>query len=201
MYHMQKQFYILLGRSGSGKGTQAELLKKHLEEKGVSSVVHITTGGNFREFIAGDSYTSALARNVNQQGGLQPEFLAVWNWSSIFIKLLQGNETVILDGAPRKAFEVSMLDSAIRFYGYRKPVVIYLDVPENDSMERLKKRGREDDVNEESMRAKMTWFETDVLQALDVYNKDPRYEVLHINGGKSIEEVFGEILEKLAKIA
>lgn len=193
---MDKQFYILLGRSGSGKGTQAALLKSLLEAKYGNPVMHITTGGGFRDFIAKDSYASQLARDVNAVGGLQPEFLAVWNWSNIFISTLQGNESVILDGAPRKPFEASILHSAITFFKYKNPVVIYLDVSESGSRDHLAKRGRDDDT-ESQVSSRLGWFETDVLPALDVYYNDPRYKVVHINGNQTIEEVHKEIIDKL----
>ena len=193
---MEKQFYILLGRSGSGKGTQAALLKSLLEAKHGNPVMHVTTGGGFRDFIAKDSYASQLARDVNSVGGLQPEFLAVWNWSNIFINTLQGNETVILDGAPRKPFEASILHSAIAFFKYQNPIVIYLDVSESESRQHLAKRGREDDT-ESQVSSRLSWFETDVLPALDVYYNDPRYKVVHINGNQTIEEVHKEIVDKL----
>lgn len=193
----QKQFFILIGRSGGGKGTQAALLKTYLESKGHEKVYHVTTGGGFREFIKQDNYVARRAREVNDTGGLQPEFLAVWNWANIFIGTLVGNETVILDGAPRKSIEVGLLHSAISFFEYIKPIVIYLDVPESVSRVQIAGRGREDDKNESEIARKMDWFETDVLSALDVYRNDPRYTLLHINGSQSIEEVHKEIIEKL----
>ncbi|MEN9881220.1 MAG: hypothetical protein RLZZ308_403 [Candidatus Parcubacteria bacterium] len=193
---MNKKFYILIGRSGGGKGTQAALLKKFLEENGDHTVVHITTGGGFRDFITSDNYIARLAKEVNETGGLQPEFLAVWNWSNIFITLFKGNETVILDGAPRKPFEVSILHSAITFLGYTHPTVIYLDVSESVSKEHIKSRGREDDLDDTDVSKRMEWFETDVLPTLEVYAHDPRYTVVHINGNQTIEEVHREILEK-----
>ena len=196
---MEKQFYIILGRSGSGKGTQAELLKNLLEKKG-SIVTHVTTGGGFRDFIEGNTYASHVSKEINKKGGLQPEFLAVWNWANIFIHTLTGVETVILDGAPRKPFEASILHSAITFFGYSHPVVIYLDVPESESRIHLQKRGREDDLLEEQVSGRMSWFETEVIPALNVYTNDPRYKVYHINGSQTIEEVHQEIVEKLGII-
>lgn len=197
---MNKQFFILIGRSGCGKGTQADLLKQKLEEKGAKDVIHITTGGGFREFIKGENYIPSLSRSINEKGELQPEFLAVWNWSNIFINTLKGGETIILDGAPRKSFEVAMLHSAISFLGYEKPIVIYVDVSEGWAKERLIGRGREDDKNENEIKNRMEWFETDVLSALDLYIHDPRYNFLHINGEQTIEEVHSEIMNKLASL-
>lgn len=194
---MEKKFYIIMGRSGCGKGTQADLLQKVLQENGVEKVLHVTTGGGFRDFITRDTYVASLARQVNEEGGLQPEFLAVWNWSNIFINTLKGGETVILDGAPRKPFEVHVLDSFISFMKYGKPTIIYLDVSEGWARERLLGRGREDDKNVADVDRRLSWFETEVLPALAVYRADPRYEVVHINGEQTIEEVHAEIVSKV----
>ena len=198
---MNKQFFILIGRSGCGKGTQADLLKQNLLQEGIKEVLHITTGGGFRDFIMKDNYVANLAKKVNDSGGLQPEFLAVWNWSNIFINTLKGDETVIFDGAPRKAFEVDMLHSAVSFFGYLKPIVIYIDVSEGWARERLLGRGREDDKEKEGVENRMNWFETDVLSAIDIYMHDPRYDFIHINGEKTIEEVHKDIINKLATLA
>lgn len=197
---MEKQFFILLGRSGSGKGTQAQLLKSFLEEKYKTPVVHVTTGGGFRDFITRDTYASHLSRDINEKGGLQPEFLAVWNWSNIFINTLRGDESVILDGAPRKPFEATILHSVITFFQFKNPIVIYLDVSESRSRTQLLGRGREDD-KEDQISGRLSWFETDVLPALQVYRDDPRYTVLHINGEQTIEEVHQELVEKLGLLA
>ena len=194
---MQKQFYILMGRSGCGKGTQAQLLEKFLKEKGTEKVLYVTTGGGFREFITRDTYVSSLSRKVNEEGGLQPEFLAVWNWSNIFINTLKGGETVILDGAPRKPFEVHILDSFVSFIKYEQPTVIYLNVSEGWARERLLGRGREDDKNVADIDNRLAWFETEVLPSLEVYKGNSRYNVVHINGEQPIDEVHAEIVSKL----
>ena len=193
----QKRFFIFIGRSGCGKGTQAELLKSSLEGEGVKDVTHITTGGGFREFITRDGYISSLSAKEMKEGGLQPEFLAVWNWSNIFINTLKGGETILLDGAPRKPFEVKMLHSVISFLGYEKPVVVYVNVSESWAKERLMGRGRADDIDEANIALRMGWFETEVLPTFEEYLKDPRYTVLHINGEQPIEDVHKDIVEKL----
>jgi adenylate kinase family enzyme len=193
---MDKQFFILIGRSGAGKGAQAKLLQEYLLKKGHSRVVHTTTGGGFRDFIARDNYVASLAREYIEKGKLQPEFLAVWNWSNIFINTLTKDDTVILDGAPRKSFEVKVLHSAITFFGFTKPIVIHLDVSESTARAHMAERNREDD-EEEGITARLSWFETEVLPALDLYINDPRYHVIHVNGNQSIEDVHHELIEKL----
>jgi adenylate kinase len=197
---MHKKFYIIIGRSGSGKGTQADLLGRVLLGRGAKNVLHTTTGGGFREFIEGDSYAAKLSKEVTNSGGLGAEFLAIWNWSNIFIKSITGSETVILDGAPRRMAEVDALHSAIKFFGYEKPTVMYLDVSEGWAMDKLASRGREDDNLREEQERKMEWFNADVLPCVDAYSRDPRYAYIHVNGEQSVEEVHKELIEKLDAI-
>jgi len=194
---MEKSFYIIIGRSGSGKGTQADLLKAVLEQKG-ATVKHITTGGGFRTFIESDNYVAKCSDTLNKKGGLQPEFLAVWNWSNIFINSLKENDTVILDGAPRRMYEVLALYSAISFLGYKNPIVIYVNVSEGWAREKLLGRGRDDDKNIEDINRRLSWFESDVLPVVDTYMRDPLYKVVHINGEQSIDAVHQEIVLKLS---
>jgi adenylate kinase family enzyme len=195
---MQKKFYIIIGRSGSGKGTQAGLLKKVLEEKGAAKVLHVTTGGGFRAFSESGTYSANLSKEITHTGGLSPEFLAVWNWSNIFIENITGEETIILDGAPRRVMEVEPLHSAIHFYGFSgHATVIYLDVSENFALERIAERNREDDNTLESAKRKMKWFEEDILPIIDLYSHDPRYTFIHIKGEQSIEAVHSDILGSL----
>lgn len=194
---MEKQFFILIGRSGSGKGTQAELLKAYLEQCGAEKVLHITTGGTFRDFMQGSSYAAIRAKSIANSGGLLPEFLAVWNWGTIFISSLTGAESVILDGAPRRLAEVEALHSAISFFGYKKPVVVYIEVSETWAIDKLASRGREDDNEREEQAKKMEWFFKDVLPCVDHYMSDPRYAYVRINGEQSVEEVHKEIIRKI----
>lgn len=194
---MEKQFIIIIGRSGSGKGTQAELLGKVLLEHGAAKILHTTTGGGFREFIEGETYAAKVSKDITNSGGLAPEFLAIWNWSNIFIKNITGTETVILDGAPRRMAEVDALHSAIRFFGYEKATVIHLDVSETWAVDKLASRGREDDNQREEQERKMQWFMEDVLSCLDFYSRDPRYSYIHVNGEQTVEEVHNELIQKL----
>ena len=194
---MEKQFYTIIGRSGCGKGTQAELLKTKLESLGFENVKHISTGDGFRELAKSNNYVSTLSRYTDEQGLLQPEFLAVWNWSNLFINKIEENDSLILDGAPRRFFEVAVLHSAIKFMGFEKLTVIYLDVSENWAKERLQGRGRADDLDEDDVNRRMNWFETEVLPVIDSYKDDPRYNFIHINGEQTSEEVISEIVEKL----
>lgn len=191
--------FIFIGRSGSGKGTQADLLKDYLEKNTKSPVTYIQTGQRFRDFSEGNSYTAKLTQEVMKTGALMPEFLGVWNWSSIFVESIKGDEHLILDGMPRRLREAHMVDSAMDFYSRSTPTVIYLDISHEEANNRLLGRGRADD-NHDDIARRLTWFKTDVLPVLEWYERDRKYNFLRINGEQSIDNIHSDIMKELDKI-
>lgn len=63
-------------------------------------------------------------------------------------------------------------------------------------MDRLKGRGRFDDNNED-IEARLKWYETDVMPAINFYRDNPKYNFLEIDGEQTIEKVHQDILSKL----
>ena len=190
------QAFIFFGSSGSGKGTQAKLLLEYLEKKN-RKVIYIETGKKVREFIASDtSYTSALTKNVIDHGGLLPVFVPIWLWAGVLNKDFTGKEDLILDGVCRRVPEAPVLDSVMKFYKIQKPIVIELNVSDKWAAERLKSRGRKDDVDQ-YVKSRLDWFKKDVVPAIDYFRNNPDYIFLDINGERSIEEVHNEIISKI----
>ncbi len=195
------QTFIFIGRSGCGKGTQAELLQQKLREKTPETpIFYLETGGRFREYIQSETYSSNLSKEVMEKGGLQPEFLAVWNWSSLFVEKMRGDEHLVLDGTPRKLDEAEVLDSAMRFYKREKPFVVFLDVSKEFSIARFKDRGRADDKSLQAIEERMKWYEEHVVAAVRYYWQNDNYKLLHINGEQTIEEVHAEIIAKMGML-
>lgn len=195
---MNPQTFIFIGRSGCGKGTQADLLQQKLREKTPETpIFYLETGERFREYIQSETYSSNLSKDVMEKGGLQPEFLAVWNWSSLFVEKMQGNEHLVLDGTPRKLDEAEVLDSAMKFYNREKPFVIFLDVSKEFSIARFKDRGRADDKSLQAIEERMKWYEEHVVAAIRYYWQNDNYRLLHINGEQTIEQVHAEIITKM----
>ncbi|HEC30731.1 MAG TPA: hypothetical protein ENI66_01815 [Candidatus Yonathbacteria bacterium] len=193
------QAFIFFGRSGSGKGTQAKLLIKYLEENTQRKVLYIETGERFREFKVGESFSSKLTKEVMEHGGLMPEFLPVWIWSDFLIKNFTGDEHLVLDGLSRRVDEAPVLASALEFYKFNNPVVIHMNVSRERAFEMLKGRGRKDDTDE-YINKRLDWFETKVMPSIEYFKDHSGYVFLDINGGGSIEEVHKELIEKISKI-
>lgn len=195
---MQPQAFIFIGRSGCGKGTQAALLQEYLKKNDPErKVFYLETGGRFREFIKGNSLSSKRSLAISKSGDRQPDFLAVWMWSHLFVEGFQGDEHIIIDGTPRSLNEANVLDSAMRFYERTPAHVIYLNVSRAWAEQRLRERGRTDDKSMDEVKRRLDWFETDVLPAMQHLKEHPEYHVLDINSEQSIEEVHRAIMGAL----
>lgn len=192
---------IFIGRSGSGKGTQAEMLKDYFEKKGAESVYHLESGAHFREFIKeSDTYAARLARKINEEGELQPQFLSAWVWSRALVDNLQENTHLIIDGTPRRLDEAKVLDTAFDFFNRKRLVVVNLEVSRGESVKRLQSRGRMDDADMENILEKLSWFETDVVPVVEHYRESEGYNFIEIDGMLSVEDIHKEIVGKIEKL-
>ena len=195
---MELQTVIFIGRSGAGKGVQSGLLQKFLDEYSPENpIVYIETGDHFRRHIKDSGYTWDLARKINEEGGRQPDFLAVWIWSHLFIEKIRGNEHLVFDGAPRSLIESKILDTAFPFYQRKNPTIIFLNVSEAWATDRLRERGRADDMKDEVIARRLAYFMKDVLPAVKFYRTNPAYHFFEINGEQTPEKVSQDILECL----
>jgi adenylate kinase family enzyme len=188
--------FLLIGRSGSGKGTQASLLTEYLQKHTDFQSISIVTGDHVRSFLKTDSHTKDLAVKVNEQGNLQPVFLPIWMWSSQIISEYTGKEHLILDGAGRRMAELLVLESMLDFYD-RRCIVIHLDLPREESLERMVSRDRSDDKRGQ-INQRLDWFDRDVSSVLD-YTKAARlFDYVWIDGSPDIETIHAAIISGIS---
>jgi len=195
---MNLKTFIFIGRSGCGKGTQVKFLMEHIEaKKEKEEIFYLQTGQYFRDFVKKEGYVNNLAKKIMDEGGRQPDFLAVWIWSNAFLENIKNKEHLIIDGTPRSLNEARTLDTAIKFFKREKPFVVYIDVTREWSEERLLARGRADDLEIEDIRKRLDWFEDDVLPAVSFFRDNPDYNFIYVNGEQTIDEVGKEMMEKI----
>lgn len=195
---MNLKTFIFIGRSGCGKGTQAKFLMEYLEKAHTADkIFYLQTGQYFRDFVIKKGFANEMADKIMEDGGRQPDFLAVWVWSNAFLDNVNNKEHLIIDGTPRSLNEARILDTAMKFYKREKPSIVYINVSRASSEERLLARGRADDLEIEDIRERLDWFEDDVMPAIDFYRDNPDYRFININGEQTIEEVRKEVMEKV----
>lgn len=191
---MTPQTFVMVGRSGCGKGTQVEKIKEFLKEKDPNRpFIGVGTGQMFREFVKGDKYTHTLAREIAERGELQPEFLTVGIWSGYLVSNMIPDCHLLFDGLPRRFDEAHVLNTAFSFYKRGKPFVIFMDVDRDTVVARLLARGRPDD-NPKDIETRLNWFDDQVMKVVDYYRTSPDYNFIRIDSSQSIDRVFHDIL-------
>jgi len=123
---------ILFGPPGSGKGTQAKLLRQSL------GLAHISTGDMLRERIAAGDDLGKAVTGIMQSGGLVPDEMV----NKMVEDRIEQPDTArgfILDGYPRTVGQASLLDSLLRVKNIRA-VVVHLKVDYNVIIARLSGR-------------------------------------------------------------
>ena len=194
---MQQQSFIFTGRSGSGKGTQVELLSQVLKNKDPNiKQLYIQEGQEIRQFIQGNTKTEKLAKEFYDTGGLFPEFIAVYMWVRALVERYTGNEHIIFDGTPRKIREAEVLDSAFEFYGIHKIWVIDIDVTEEESLRRLLLRKRLDD-EESEIKKRLQWYKTEVVPTIEYFKRNPRYNCIVVDGNREPQDIHADIVQKV----
>ena len=124
--------------------------------------------------------------------------MPVWIWAGLFVDNYTGNEHIITDGLARRARESPVLDSALRFYKRASPDVVIIDVSDKWASDRLFRRGRYDD-NQEEITKRLKWYEDNVAPAIKFFeNNSDYYKIHHINGEQTIEEVHRAVVAKAA---
>src|SRR5437016_5785063 len=130
---MSRLCLILFGPPGSGKGTQAKLLRQSLQ------VAHISTGDMLREREAsgGDGLGKEVAE-LMQSGGLVPDEM-VNQMVADRIEQPDCSNGFILDGFPRTVNQARLLRELLEAKGI-DPLVIHLKVDYNVIIARLSGR-------------------------------------------------------------
>jgi adenylate kinase len=189
--------YLFYGKSGCGKGTQAQILKDRLESQG-RKVISIETGKLFRSFTESriDFMGTHVASIINQ-GKLMPSFFPIYLWADQLINQYTGVEDIIFDGVSRRIEEAPILDSALDFLEINKRNIIQINVSDEWVIEHMGKRGRVDDT-QEGMQKRLSWFTENVVPVINYFQENIDYKSITINGEQTIEQVASDIREKLS---
>ncbi|MBI2121392.1 MAG: nucleoside monophosphate kinase [Candidatus Wildermuthbacteria bacterium] len=186
------KFLAILGRAGSGKGTQAELLGQKFPFK------HISTGQLLRDRAENKDFLGKKIADIINAGGLIPTPVTFMLWMPELEALARQTEYrgLLFDGSPRKLHEAEMLNDTLELYGWDKDMrVLNIGISEEEALRRLLKRARSDD-DEQSIKNRLAWFTTHVEPTMEYYRK--KGLLVDINGEQSVEDVQKEILLKLA---
>lgn len=178
---------VIFGAPGSGKGTQSEKIV------GKYQLNHISTGDVLRAEIKNGTELGKTAKSYIDQGQLIPDELMVNILASVFDSF-EDSKGVIFDGFPRTIPQAEALKRMLQERNQGVSVMLDLEVPENELMDRLIKRGqisgRADD-NEETIKKRLAVYHEQTAPLKDFYKKEGIYR--HINGLGELERIFADI--------
>ena len=210
--------FALIGRSGCGKGTQAQLLIEHF-----GNLFPVSTGGLLRNLAKLDSSVGKKAKEILGSGELIPDFMVIGLWMRELCMNLKDEQGVLFDGALRRLIEAKQADGFFDFLGKKETFLpILIDISREEAFDRLTKRrickncgriipwvgdfkklekcdscggelsNRQDD-KPEAIHNRLDYFDTQVMEVINYYKKDNR--LITVNGEQPIEDVFKDILK------
>ena len=185
---------VIFGAPGSGKGTQSERI---VEKYGIN---HISTGDVLRAEIKNGTELGKTAKGYIDQGQLIPDELMIDILGSVFDSFKE-SKGVIFDGFPRTIAQAEALKKMLAERGQDVSVMVDLDVPEEELMVRLIKRGKDSgraDDNEETIKKRLHVYHSQTAPLIDWYKNEKKYQ--HINGLGTMEGIFAEICEAVDKL-
>ena len=185
---------VIFGAPGSGKGTQSERI---VEKYGIN---HISTGDVLRAEIKNGTELGKTAKGYIDQGQLIPDELRIDILASVFDSF-KDRKGVIFDGFPRTIAQAEALKKMLAERGQDVSVMVDLDVPEEELMVRLIKRGKDSgraDDNEETIKKRLHVYHSQTAPLIDWYKNEKKYQ--HINGLGTMEGIFAEICEAVDKL-
>lgn len=182
---------VLLGAPGSGKGTQAALLKLRLK------VPHISTGDLLRAAVAAGTPLGQKAKSVMESGALVSDDIVL----GMLEERLGQSDTAngfILDGYPRNLCQAEALDVLLGRLGQPINFAVQLDVDEAVVLQRLagraKVEGRADD-SPSSVKYRLHVYQEQTAPVIDYYHKDGRLK--RVTGEGSVDQILERILALL----
>ena len=180
---------VIFGAPGSGKGTQSERLITNY------GLYHISTGDVLRDHIKRSTELGKIADSYISDGKLIPDELMINILADVLDKNADATRNgVIFDGFPRTIEQAKALKVMLAERGSQVNVVIGLEVPDEELIDRLVKRGKESgrsDDNLETITKRLEVYHSQTSPLRDFYVAEGLYAAIH--GSGSIDDIFADI--------
>lgn len=185
---------VIFGAPGSGKGTQSERI---VEKFGIN---HISTGDVLRAEIKNETALGKTAKGYIDQGQLVPDELIIDILASV-LDSFKESKGVIFDGFPRTIPQAEALKVMLNKRGQDVSIMLDLDVPEEELITRLLKRGEEcgrADDNMETIKKRLVVYNTQTSPLKEYYKKEEKYQF--IKGLGTMDGIFADIVAAVEKL-
>ena len=151
---------VILGRQGSGKGTQCLRLSE------LYRTIHISTGDMLRAAVETQTELGKKAKIIMDAGDLVPDEII----NGIVAERIEMNDVLesgfILDGYPRTSAQAQALEGELLSSGLSLDLAINLEVPVDEVTQRMLDRSRADDT-EEAIHRRLEIYENETAPLLE----------------------------------
>lgn len=195
---MKAQTFIFIGRSGSGKGTQLELLREYLSTNFSNELIKtIVMGDIFRSFFKEEGYIQKVAHEVStKEGKFQPNFLTDALFIHKAINVVDEESTLFFDGYPRNIHQLEVIKELLEYIKRKDPVIINIEVVRDSVKQRMLSRGRNDD-NEKAIESRLNEYDKFIVPMIQAVKQDPFFKYIEVDGEGKIEDIHRDILIKI----
>lgn len=184
---------VLLGAPGSGKGTQATILKERF------SIPHLSTGDLLRAAVADETDLGLQARAVMERGELVSDEL-VLGMLAERLRAEDCREGFILDGFPRNVAQAEALERLLDELEQPVQHAVEIRVPDSLIVDRIAIRAREEgraDDDAETVQKRLDIYREQTAPVVDFYAKRGLHVL--VDGAAAVDDVFERILEQLGE--
>jgi adenylate kinase len=175
---------VLLGPPGSGKGTQAAMLRDEL------GYAPLATGDLLREAREQGTELGRRASEYMDRGELVPDDLIVAMVRDAIASL--DDQPILLDGFPRTVAQADALGGALDAHGRELTAAVLVDVPDDVVVERISGRnqGRDDD-RPETVRERLRVYHRETEPLVDYY--ESRGLLRRVDGAQEPDAVHADV--------
>ncbi len=179
---------VILGRQGSGKGTQSTLIAEAF------GCIHVSTGDVLRAAVAEGTDLGKVAAEIMDSGGLVGDEIMNGIVADRLAKDDIVEHGVLLDGYPRTADQADALERILADLGQSLTLAVNLDVAVVEVRSRMLSRGREDDTPE-AIDRRLALYEEQTAPLLDWFAQHGLLETVEGLGTET--EVFDRLHETI----
>ena len=175
---------VILGRQGSGKGTQAARLVE------AYSPIHVSTGDMLRTAVAAGTELGREAGALMDAGDLVGDDLINGIVAELLAQPDVAEHGFLLDGYPRTPDQAAAMEGFLSEAGTTLDGAVNLDVSVDEVTARMVARGRADDT-EEAIRRRLDLYESETAPLLAWFADHGLLDVVDGMGDEDV--VFGRL--------
>ncbi|HJL91547.1 MAG: adenylate kinase [Acidimicrobiales bacterium] len=181
---MENLRLVILGRQGSGKGTQCMRLSESY------GTIHISTGDILRAAVETQTELGKKAKLIMDAGDLVPDEII----NGIVAERIEMKDVLengfILDGYPRTSAQAQALEGELLSKGLSLDLAINLEVPVDEVTQRMLDRSRADDT-EEAITRRLEIYENETAPLLKWFEE--RNNLVVVDGLGTEDKVFSRL--------